>query len=92
VSTYQFQEKWKEQLVCRCAEGQIVFEMTMGIPAVYFPTEKRWNEIVVAPHWASQKRAEILAELTEWCARKNLPLHVDDRALATDPSWKPPEK
>lgn len=90
MPTYTFTPRWKEELVCRCEAGQLVFEMPMGRVTVYFPTEERWSEIVVAPHWAHTRRAQILAELEVWCRNEGIPLVVTHDALPTDPTWVPP--
>jgi len=87
---YRFTPQWKEKLVCECELGQLVFEMPMGVVTVLFPTEERWNDIVVAPHWAQTRRAEILAELEHWCRDKGIPLVVTPDTLPTDPTWVPP--
>ncbi len=47
VARYAFEPKWKETLVCTSSHGQIIFEMPMGRVHVLFPSEARWNEIVV---------------------------------------------
>ncbi len=75
---FQFTPRWKEELVCECAEGKFVVEITMGVLHVYFPAEARWDR--EAPAWAKGRYVEILAELTQWCATQKIPLTVDDKA------------
>jgi len=89
MSTYTFTVEWRERLVCRCEAGVLVFEMP-GHGTVFFPTEERWKEIVVAPHWGRTHRGSILAELQVWCRNEGIPLVVTDDALPTDPTWPPP--
>mgnify|MGYP000172405969 CR=1 FL=1 len=81
-----FMPKWKEELVCSCDSGQLVFEMPMGRVTVLFPTEDRWNEIIVPPHWARTRRGEILTELEDWCRNEGIPLVVTYETLPTDPT------
>ena len=75
TSPWTFTPRWKEELVCECAEGKLVIDMTMGVVRVYFPSEERWN--TAAPPWARPRYVEILAALREWCGDKT-PLVVDD--------------
>ncbi len=75
---FEFRPRWKEELVCECADGQLIVEIAMGVPHVYFPSEARWDRD--APSWAKARYAEILADLTRWCAVQNLPLTVEDSA------------
>lgn len=86
---YRFTARWKEELLCESEFGQLVLEMPLGEPAVLFPTGPRWNEIVVASHWAHGQRDEILAALQSWCSSNGIPLVVTDDALPTDPAHKP---
>jgi hypothetical protein len=76
--------------VCTCAAGQLVFEMPMGRATVLFPTLERWNEIVVAPHWARTRRTDILSELEAWCRNEGIPLVITPETLPTDLTWVPP--
>jgi hypothetical protein len=69
--------------VCACDAGQLIFEMPMGDPVVLFPTEERWNAIVIAPHWAASRRKEILAELETWCTTNGIPLVITPETLPT---------
>jgi hypothetical protein len=41
--SFEFTPRWKEELVCECADGRLVVEITMGILHVYFPSEARWS-------------------------------------------------
>ena len=80
---YQFNVRWKEELVCSCPEGALVLDFTMGVPTVYFPSEEIWQQR--APAWAKDKRVEILDELTEWCRSEKVPLIVDDTGSVGEP-------
>ena len=39
---YTFTPRWKEELVCSCEDGEIVIDLTMGIPNVYFYGVATW--------------------------------------------------
>jgi hypothetical protein len=90
MPTYSFTPRWREELVCVCAAGQLVFDMPMGRTTVLFPTDEKWNEIVLAPHWAHTRRAEILSELEAWCRSEKIPLVITHETFPTDPTWSPP--
>lgn len=89
MSLYIFTPRWREELVCKCDAGQLVFEMPMGRVKVVFPTDDRWSDIVKAPHWARLRRGEILAALENWCRDEGIPLVVTRETLPTDPTWVP---
>jgi hypothetical protein len=80
--SFEFTPRWKEELVCECAEGKLVVEITMGVLHVYFPSEARWKRD--APTWARMRYEEILGDLTRWCTAKSIPLTVDDSAWMDD--------
>ena len=73
---YEFEMKWKEDLYCKAKEGTLIFEITMGVYHVYFPTESKWNKD--APEWARHQYANVLTELRAWCEEKNIPLSLVD--------------
>jgi hypothetical protein len=70
---WELASRWKEELVCEAAEGRLVLDLTTR---VFFPTDRAWAR--EAPAWARGRRAELLAELEEWCWVHRVPLHVDD--------------
>lgn len=76
---YTFQPRWKEELVCTCPFGSLVLDMPMGIVSVYVPTEARWR--TVAPVWAIEHWPALHAQLRDWCAQNDIPLHVDASAF-----------
>ncbi len=78
MGDYEVRARWKEELVCKGAEGSLVFEMTMGVPHVYFPTPEKW--LTEAPAWAKGKRDEILEAIDAFCKRSGVPLTIDDKA------------
>ena len=70
--------RWKEELVATSAEGALVFEFTMGVNHVYFPSQASWERQV--PAWALDKREQYLAECEKWCSANRVPLSVTDEA------------
>jgi len=74
MSAYDVRPRWKEELVITSPEGALVIEMTMGVANVYFPTESEWEK--QAPTWAMNRRPEILAAVTNWCSREQVPLSL----------------
>jgi hypothetical protein len=78
IVSWRFTPRWKETLACASAEGEVVLEMMFIEPHVYFPTDDAWAR--QAPSWAKNRRAELLGELEQWCAAREVPLTVDDKA------------
>jgi hypothetical protein len=62
---FQFQPRWKEELVVTGPGGTFVLELPMGVLTAYLPTENAWQR--KAPPWASGLWAILRAELSEWC-------------------------
>ena len=81
MSTITFQAGWREELVATCAEGILVFELTMGTYHLYFPTEKRWTTQV--PAWAKNRWQAFLTASERWCAAERIPLSLVDDAHVT---------
>jgi hypothetical protein len=54
-------------------------------PHVHFPTDEAWAR--QAPTWAKDRRAELLAELEQWCTAYGIPLTVEERASVDARSW-----
>jgi len=78
ASAWRFTPRWKEELACASPGGEVVLEMMMDERHVYFPTEEAWAR--QAPGWAKDRRAELLAELEQWCLAQGIPLTVDEKA------------
>lgn len=83
IVSWRFTPRWKETLACVSAEGEVVLEMMFIEPHVYFPTDDTWAR--QAPSWAKDRRAEMLGELEQWCAARDVPLTVDDKAWVAPP-------
>jgi hypothetical protein len=83
IVSWRFTPRWKEILACASAEGEVVLEMMFIKPHVYFPTDDTWAR--QAPSWAKNRRAELLGELQQWCAAREVPLTVDDKAWVSLP-------
>lgn len=79
---FTFAPRWKEELVCSCALGSFVLEMTMGKYSVYLPPESMWQ--TKAPAWARPLWQELHGQLTAWCASERMPLHVDESAMVME--------
>lgn len=75
---WRFTPRWKEELLCTSPDGQLVLEMMIIEPHVYFPTEEAWARR--APEWAKDRRAELLLALERWCEEDGVSLTVDDKA------------
>ena len=75
--------RWKEELVATSDEGALVFEFTMGVHHVYFPSESAW--LNSAPHWAKQKWKTYFKACDKWCEDNNIPITiVDDGSVYED--------
>lgn len=72
--TFQFQPRWKEELVCSCDLGSFVVTMPMGVVSVDFPTEDIWQH--EAPSWAKPYWDSVRSQLSAWCKSQNIPLYV----------------
>lgn len=73
-SQFNFQPRWKEELVVSCAQGAFVLEMPMGKLSVYLPTEISFLRF--APHWAREMWPVLKAELEAWCDASNAVLFI----------------
>jgi hypothetical protein len=72
---FTFTPRWKEELVCSCAEGEFLLDMTMGITAVYLTPEEDWER--VAPEWAKGCWKTLHAQLAAWCKECGYPLRIE---------------
>jgi len=76
MSVIVFNPRWKEELVATSDEGSLIFELTMGVYHVYFPSQSAW--LTSAPEWAKQKREIYLTECEKWCTNNNIPITIVD--------------
>jgi hypothetical protein len=76
---YTFKGKWKEELICSCKLGGFGLEFTMGIPAVYLPTENQWQKI--SPVWAQNDWKNLHQQLQTWCKAGGFELALDETAI-----------
>ena len=44
MTTFTFQARWKEELVCTGPGGSFILELPMGVLSAYLPTEESWKE------------------------------------------------
>ncbi|MCW0410693.1 hypothetical protein NG831_00295 [Xanthomonas sacchari] len=78
MTTFQFQPRWKEELVCTGPGGEFVLDFPMGVPTVYVPTEHAWAQS--APAWARDLWPVFKAELEAWCDERDVQFFLDGSA------------
>jgi hypothetical protein len=78
MNTFQFEPRWKEELVCRSPGGSFVLELPMGILSAYLPTEDSWQE--KSPPWARDLWPVLKLELEAWCKANKARLFIDASA------------
>lgn len=76
--TFQFQPRWKEELVVSGPGGSFVLELPMGVLSAYLPTETAWR--TSAPPWAIDLWPILRSELGEWCQVNKAELVIDATA------------
>lgn len=76
--TFQFQPRWKEELVVIGPGGSFVLELPMGLLSAYLPTEATWP--TKAPAWAADLWPVLRSELEEWCRASKADLIIDETA------------
>jgi hypothetical protein len=74
-----FQPRWKEEIVATSKRGILVFEMTMGVDHVYFPSQVKWNKD--APEWAKPLWEEYYYACTCWCVQQKMPITLADNTF-----------
>lgn len=70
--------RWKEELVWESGRERLVFEFTMGVSHVYFPTIEKWrakNSELTEAHYDA-----VLGDIRAWAGREGVPLTVEARA------------
>lgn len=77
-TTFQFQPRWKEELVVTGPGGSFVLELPMGVYSAYLPTQKAWE--TKAPDWARDLWPLLKSELEDWCVRNKAKFHIDETA------------
>ena len=78
MSTFTFQARWKEELVCTGAGGTFVLELSMGRLSAFLPTEDAWQK--KAPTWARGLWPVLKLELEFWCKASKADLVIDESA------------
>ena len=76
--TFQFQPRWKEELLVTGPGGSLVLELSMGVLSAYLPTEAVWR--TKAPVWAADLWPVLQSELREWCRANKAELRIDGTA------------
>jgi hypothetical protein len=74
-----FQPRWKEEIVATSKRGILVFEMTMGVDHVYFPSQVKWDKD--APEWAKPLWEEYMNECIKWCNNNSVPFTLADNTF-----------
>ncbi|MGB4772668.1 MAG: hypothetical protein WBP58_14470 [Chitinophagaceae bacterium] len=75
----RFQPRWKEEIVATSRRGKLVFEMTMGIDHVYFPSQVLWEKN--APEWAKPMWEEYMNACIRWCNNNSIPFTLADNTF-----------
>lgn len=78
MSTFTFQPRWKEELVCTGPGGSFILELPMGRLSAYLPTEAAWARN--GPAWARDLWPVLRKELQEWCEANNALFYIDESA------------
>ena len=78
MSTFTFQPRWKEELVCTGPGGSFVLDLPMGILTACLPTEAAWKR--KAPEWARDLWPQLKTELQDWCRANNAKFVIDENA------------
>ena len=86
MSKFDFQPRWKEELIVSGDGGQFALELSMGVLSAYLPTETVWE--LRSPEWARKQYAELKQELGEWCKDNKAKLYVTETAgVCIDGAW-----
>ncbi len=83
MATWTFEPRWKEELLCSCADGKLVLELAMGILTVYLPPIEKWERVV--PPWARGRYQELERDLRAWSRAQAIPMVIDESAHVTLP-------
>ncbi|MCH8498603.1 MAG: hypothetical protein LAT63_08995 [Marinobacter sp.] len=86
MSKFQFQPRWKEELVVTGDGGQFILELPMGVLSAYLPTESAWE--AKSPEWARNQYVELKQELEEWCKKNKAKFYIDETAgVGVEGKW-----
>lgn len=75
---FQFQPRWKEELLVTGPGGAFLLDFPMGVLAANLPSAAAWAE--VAPDWARELWPALHEELTAWCLGHDVDLYVSHAA------------
>ena len=76
--SFEFQPRWKEELVVTRDGRSLVLELPMVVLTAYLPTEAEWRQR--APGWAIALWPVLKTELSAWCAENRAELVIDPSA------------
>ncbi|WP_158817744.1 hypothetical protein [Methylocapsa sp. S129] len=75
---FQFNPRWKEELVVSAPGGSFILELLMGVLSAYLPTEEAWRR--KAPAWAADLWPVLRTELEQWCLENRARFFIDETA------------
>lgn len=78
MSTFTFNPRWKEELICTGPGGTFVLELAMGVLTAFLPTEDVWRSN--APAWARDLWPVLKTDLEAWCENSKVRLVIDESA------------
>ncbi len=78
MSTFTFEPRWKEELVCTGPGGRFILEFTMGRLGAYLPPETLWRQ--TGPAWAHELWPQLKTDLEAWCHANSARFYIDETA------------
>jgi hypothetical protein len=75
VSIFQFQPRWKEELIVTGPGGSFTLEHPMGKRSVYLPDEHGW--VRNAPPWCANLWPILYSELQTYCTQEGIDFYVE---------------
>ncbi|MAP94908.1 MAG: hypothetical protein CMK07_08155 [Ponticaulis sp.] len=79
MTKFQFEAKWKEELVVTGPGGCFCLVFSMGCPTVYLPDEHQWT--IKGPAWAKDLYSVLKRELQTWCNAHDVELVIDEKSV-----------
>lgn len=79
MSTFRFEPRWKEELVCTGPGGSFILYLPMGVLTALLPTEEEWQRR--APEWARDMWPQLHRDLQAWCRQNRAQLVIEPSAV-----------
>ena len=76
MNIFEFEPRWKEEIVCTTDVGSFILDYGMLKPTVYLPSKIAWKN--KSPKLAYDLWDTLHDELTKWCADNNVILVMDE--------------